>query len=198
MTSAQVVEQERRPGRPRSTEADAAILDAATDAFIELGWDGLTIEGVAARAGVGKTTIYRRYSCRLDLLLAAVRRVSQGKDQAPDTGSLRGDLVALVESFVRMLTGSRSGRAVPVMVAAIARNPELAVAYTAFIAERRAVSAVPIERAIGRGELPIDVDIALLLDLLVAPVFYRAFVSREPADDAFVTNLVDTVLRAFV
>lgn len=197
MSPTQLAEDERRPGRPRSTEADEAILAAATDAFIELGWDGLTIEGVAARAGVGKTTIYRRYPCRLDLLLAATRRLAQEKDQAPDTGSLRGDLVALVESYLRMLTGSRSGRAIPVMVAATARSPELATAYTEFIAERRAASAVAIERAIRRGELPIDVDVALLLDLLAAPVFYRAFVSREPADDAFVTNLVDTLLRAF-
>jgi AcrR family transcriptional regulator len=197
MTSPPLAAPERRRGRPRSTEADEAILVAATDAFIELGWDGLTIEGVATRAGVGKTTIYRRYSCRLDLLLAAARRLSQAKDQAADTGSLRGDLIALVESFLRMLTGSSSGRALPVMVAATARNPELAAAYTEFIAERRASSAVPIERAMRRGELSLDVDISLMLDLLVAPVFYRAFVSREPVDDAFVTNLVDTVLRAF-
>jgi Tetracyclin repressor-like, C-terminal domain/Bacterial regulatory proteins, tetR family len=141
MTSAPLVAPVRRRGRPRSTEADEAILEAATDAFIELGWDGLTIEGVATRAGVGKTTIYRRYSCRLDLLLAA--------------------------------------------------------AYTKFVAERRASSTVPIERAMQRGELSLDVDISLMLDLLVAPVFYRAFVSRERVDDAFVTNLVDTVLRAF-
>ena len=88
MTSPPLAAPERRRGRPRSTEADEAILVAATDAFIELGWDGLTIEGVATRAGVGKTTIYRRYSCRLDLLLAAARRLSQEKDQAADTGSL--------------------------------------------------------------------------------------------------------------
>jgi AcrR family transcriptional regulator len=196
MAQAQLAEPERRPGRPRSTAADEAILDAAIDAFIECGWDGLTIEGVAARAGVGKTTIYRRYDSRLDLLLAAARRLSQEKRETPDTGSLRGDLVALVESFLGMLTASRSGRAIPVMVAATARNPELATAYTEFIAERRAESAVPIERAIRRGELALDVDDALVLDLLVAPVFYRAFVSREPVDDAFVATLVDTVLRA--
>ncbi len=196
MAATQVTESERRPGRPRSTAADEAILDAATDAFIELGWDGLTIEGVAASAGVGKTTIYRRYPSRLDLLLAAARRLSEEKDQAPDTGSLRGDLVASVESFLRMLADSRSGRAIPVMVAATARNPELATAYTEFMAERRAASAVPIERAIQRGDLPVDVDVPLLLDLLVAPVFYRAFVTREPVDSTFIASLVDTVLRA--
>ena len=98
---------ERRPGRPRSVAADEAILDAATDAFIELGWDGLTIEGVAARAGVGKTTIYRRYPCRLDLLLAAAERLAEEKGAAPDTGSLRGDLLGLADAYLGMLTTPR-------------------------------------------------------------------------------------------
>jgi AcrR family transcriptional regulator len=192
----QLAEPDRRRGRPRSAEADEAILDAAVDVFIECGWDGLTIEGVAARAGVGKTTIYRRYPSRVALLLAAAQRLAQEKSTVADTGTLRGDLVAVVENFLGMLTTSRTGRAIPVMVAATARNPELASAYTAFIAERRAASGQPIERAIRRGELPIDVDVSLALDLLVAPVFYRAFVSREPIDETYVTNLVDSVLRA--
>jgi AcrR family transcriptional regulator len=192
----QLAEPDRRRGRPRSAEADEAILDAAVDVFIECGWDGLTIEGVAARAGVGKTTIYRRYPSRVALLLAAAQRLAQEKSTVADTGTLRGDLVAVVENFLGMLTTSRTGRAIPVMVAATARNPELASAYTAFIAERRAASGQPIERAIRRGELPIDVDVSLALDLLVAPVFYRAFVSRDPIDETYVTNLVDSVLRA--
>ncbi len=187
---------ERRPGRPRSVEADEAILEAATAAFIELGWDGLTIEGVAARAGVGKTTIYRRYPTRLDLLLAAAERLAEEKGAAPDTGTLRGDLFALVEAYLGMLSGTRAGRAIPAMVAATAKNPELAVAYREFIAERRRESSVPLERAIGRGELPLEVDVDLALDLLLAPLFYRAFVSHEPADEAYVTTLVESVLRA--
>jgi AcrR family transcriptional regulator len=197
MTDTQVVVHDRRPGRPRSARADEAILDAATDAFIDNGWDGLTIEDVAARAGVGKTTIYRRYPCRLDLLLAAAERLAEDKRSVPDTGSLCGDLVALADSYLRMLTGTRSGRAIPAMVAATAKNEELAVAYRAFIAQRRRDSAAPIERAIRRGELPIDVDVSLAIDLLVAPLFYRSFVSREPADRTYVTALVDAVLRAF-
>ena len=88
-------------GRPRSTEADEAILEAAIDAFVEQGWNGLTIEGVAARAGVGKATIYRRYQSRMDLLFAAVRKLAQERDPVPDTGTLRGDLLALVASEYR-------------------------------------------------------------------------------------------------
>ena len=195
MTDTRVVP-ERRPGRPRSVIADEAILDAATDAFIELGWDGLTIEGVAARAGVGKTTIYRRYPSRLDLLLAAAERLAQQKGPVPDTGTLRGDLLGLVRAYLDMLTGTRAGRAIPAMVAATARNPELAIAYRSFIAERRRESAATLDRAIGRGELPPDVDRHLVLDLLVAPLFYRAYVSRESLDDAYFESLVDSVIRA--
>lgn len=187
---------ERRPGRPRSVVADEAILDAATDAFIELGWDGLTIEGVAARAGVGKTTIYRRYPSRLDLLLAAAERLVQQKGPVPDTGTLRGDVLALVRAYFDMLMSTRAGRATPAMVAATSRNPELAIAYRSFIAERRRESAMTLDRAISRGELPADVDHHLVLDLLVAPLFYRAFVSREPLDDEYFADLVDSVLRA--
>ncbi len=188
---------ERRPGRPRSAEADAAILDAAIDAFIAGGWDGLSFEGVAAAAGVGKTTVYRRYPCRLDLILAAAQKLAEEKGAAPDTGTLRGDLRALADSYLRMVAETRAGRAIPAMVAATARNAELAAAYRSFIGDRRRTFAVPLARAVRRGELALEADPQLVLDLLVAPLFYRAFVSREPLDDRYVDALVDAVLRAF-
>jgi len=191
-----VVAAERRPGRPRSVVADEAILDAATEAFIECGWDGLTVEGVAARAGVGKTTIYRRYPGRLDLLLAAAARLADEKGAVPDTGTLRGDLLGLVDAYLAMLTSTQAGRAIPAMVAAAARSPEVAIAYREFIHERRRESARPIERAISRGEIRIDTDVGLVLDLLVAPLFYRSFVSLESVDDAYRDGLVDAVMRA--
>lgn len=196
MTAASATE-ERRPGRPRSAEADAAILDAAIDAFIEGGWEGLSIEGVAASAGVGKTTIYRRYPTRLDLVLAAAEKLAEDKGAAPDTGTLRGDLRALADAYLRMVDETRAGHAIPAMVAATARNAELAAAYRSFIGDRRRISAVSLARAVQRGELALAADPQLVLDLLVAPLFYRAFVSREPLDDRYVDTLVDAVLRAF-
>jgi AcrR family transcriptional regulator len=186
----------RRPGRPRSVKADEAILQAAIDTFVDRGWDGLTIEGVAARAGVGKSTIYRRYPCRVDLLVAAARRLAEERDPVPDTGSLRADLTELVTSFVRMLTTTRTGQAIPLMVAATAKDPELAAPYREFLAERRASWRVPIDRAITRGELPLEVDPGLLVDLLVGPLFYRGCVSHEPSDAAYVDALVAAALRA--
>ena len=196
MTDIRVVSPDRRPGRPRSAVADEAILDAATEAFIECGWDGLTIEGVAARAGVGKTTIYRRYPGRLDLLVAAAERLAEEKGAIPDTGTLRGDLVALVDAYLRMLTDTRAGRAIPAMVAATARNPDVATAYRAFIAQRRRESAAPFARATRRGEIAADADVGLALDLLLAPLFYRTFVSRDTVNRSYTEALVDAVLRA--
>jgi AcrR family transcriptional regulator len=194
--TAPVVEQERRPGRPRSIKADEAILQAAIDDFVDHGWDGLTIEGVAARAGVGKTTIYRRYQCRIDLLLAAARRLAEERAPVPDTGGLRSDLVALVDAWLHMVATTRTGQAIPMMVAATAKHPELAVPFRDFLAERRAGWRIVIDRGIARGELGTTVDPELVIDLLVGPLFYRAFVSREPLDRDAVTRLVDSVLHA--
>jgi AcrR family transcriptional regulator len=194
--TAPVVDRERRPGRPRSAEADEAILQAAIDDFVEHGWDGLTIEGVAARAGVSKTTIYRRYQCRIDLLLAAARRLAQERAAVPDTGTLRTDLVALVDAWLHMVATTRTGQAIPMMVAATAKHPELAAPFREFLAERRAGWRVAIDRGVDRGELASTVEPELVIDLLVGPLFYRAFVSHEPFDPDAVTRLVDSVLHA--
>ena len=185
-----------RVGRPRSPEADTAILDAATDLFIELGWDGLTMEGVAARAGVGKATIYRRYPCKVDLLMAAAERIGEKKGPVPNTGTLRGDLRVLALNYRRMLTASDAGRAIPVTLAAASRAPEVCAAHRDYIRERRAESAVVLERAIERGELRDEADVGLVLDLLAAPLFYRVFVSGEPVDDPYLDSLTEAVVRA--
>ncbi len=189
------VEPCRRRGRPRSVEADEAILEAAIDAFVEHGWNGLTIEGVAARAGVGKATIYRRYESRMDLLFAAARRLAEERDPVPDTGTLRGDLLALVAGFAAMMSGTRHGQAIPEMVAATAKNPELNPPYREFLSDRRNAWRTVIGRGIERGELPGHVDQELLVDLLVGPLFYRALVSHVPIDAEYRERLLDAALR---
>src|SRR5439155_3363439 len=108
----------RPPGRPRSAEADEAILEAAVELFAEVGLEGLTVEGVAARAGVGKATIYRRYPGKADLVVAAARRFTEGPIDPPDTGSTRGNFRALVDGVIRLLTTTPLGRVLPILVAA--------------------------------------------------------------------------------
>src|SRR3977135_1991058 len=148
----------RRPGRPRSAEADEAILEAAVDLFAEGALDGLTGEGVAARANVGKATIYRRYPCKVDLVIAASRCfVLDGDDLQPDTGDTRADLRALVEWLIAMLTTPPIGRALPTMVADRARIPELAEAHRELVEEKRARHREVLQRGTDRGDIRSDV-----------------------------------------
>ena len=131
------------PGRPRSTEADEAILEAAVDLFAECGFDGLTVEGVAARAGVGKATIYRRYPGKLDLVIAASRCFALDDDDlAPDTGDTRAATCARWSTgCIAMVTTTPIGRALPMMVADRAADPR--ARRSAPRARRREAGASP-------------------------------------------------------
>jgi AcrR family transcriptional regulator len=177
-------------------EADEAILEAAVDLFAEGGLDGLTVEGVAARAGVGKATVYRRYPCKVDLVIAASHSFAI-RNERTDTGTTRGDLRAMVDGLIELLTSTALGRAMPMMVADRARIPELADAHRGIVAEKRAQHRQVVLRGIARGDLRPDVDPEAVIDAYVGPVFYRFLISDAPLDDAFADSLVDTVLRAF-
>jgi AcrR family transcriptional regulator len=187
----------RAPGRPRSTAADAAILEAAVDLFAEVGLEALTVEGVAARAGVGKGTVYRRYPSKIDLVVSAVRCYTNVGDPPPDTGTTRGDVRALVDGLVTILTETPLGRMLPILVAARTRVPELDVAYAEIVAEKRARSADVVRRAIERGDFRVDVDVDVVVDAFVSATFYRFLVTGAPLDAAFRDAVVDNALRAF-
>ncbi len=187
----------RAPGRPRSSVADEAILEAAVDVFAEVGLEGLTMEGVAARAGVAKNTVYRRYANKLDLVVSAVRRYTDVGARPPDTGTTRGDVRALVEGLVAILTDTPVGRMLPTLVAVRTRVPELDAAYAQIVAEKRARSAVVVRRAVERDDFRSDVDLDVVVDAFVSAAFYRFLVSRAPLDERFTAAVVDSVLLAF-
>jgi AcrR family transcriptional regulator len=185
-----------RSGRPRSAQADQAILDAALEQFADLGFDGLSVEGVAEGAGVSKTTIYRRYGSKTALVLAACERVCHEVSPAPDTGSLRGDLEAILANLCRLLSTTVAGRAVPQLVSESARIPDLADAYHAFAAQRREKCRIALRRGIERGEARADLDVEPAADLVAAPVFYRHLVTGAPLDARFRRAHLENVLRA--
>ncbi|MCL4292278.1 MAG: TetR/AcrR family transcriptional regulator [Acidimicrobiia bacterium] len=187
----------RPAGRPRSPEVDEAISDAVIDELAEHGWDGLTVEGVAARAGVGKATIYRRHPSKIDLLIAAAERLVEQSELPPDTGSLDGDVRALGRSYVRMMTRSRLGPLVPATIAATVRSPELARVQRRFMAQQLTGLSQVIARAVDRGELTRDADVDLFVEMLLGTLFYRIFVSKRPVDDRAVDALADRLLTAF-
>lgn len=194
MTPAEVADAERPLGRPRSAECDRAILDAAAELFVELGYDGVTMEGVAALAGVGKATVYRRYPAKVDLVMAVAEQLGERKGPVPDTGNVRDDLLALGRTYRRFLTGTDTGRAIPAMVAAKAQCAELAAAHARYVEQRQAAAAVVVERAIERGELPEGTDALLVIEMVVAPLFHRVVVSGLTVSDGYLATLVDTVL----
>jgi len=184
----------RTPGRPRSELADRAILDAAMEVFARVGLDGVTIEGVAARAGVGKATIYRRYPGKVDLVIAAARALTEAEAPKPDTGTVAGDLHAIARNLVRLLTETVAGQAMPQMIADAVFNDEMRDANRRFFASRRAGTAEAVVRGVERGELRADTDVDLVVDLISGPIFYRHLVSGGRLDGAFADRIVASVL----
>ena len=171
-----------RAGRPRSEAADAAIEAAVLSLLVDEGYAGVTMEGVAARAGVGKATLYRRWPTKEQLVIAAVVQACGEQVVVPDTGSLRGD----VESYcAQVLDKLRRQRPIlRAFAAETACNAALAEAYrTTFLERRRAEVREVLERAVARGELAPDADLELLGDLGPALLWHRLTTTGAPLTD---------------
>lgn len=179
----------------RPARAEVRILEATLDELAAEGFAGVTVEGVATRACVGRATIYRHWSSRADLVIAAVRSLHHDLDP-PDTGTIHGDLLAQVTALAEHLTGSRLGTILPALIEGGRRDPELAALYAGLVDERRSAFAPMVARAIERGELPEGLDGDLLVDLVVGPVFYRHLVRRTATADDELAVIVDAALAA--
>lgn len=181
---------------PRPRSSDDAILAAALDVIAEHGVTGLTVDTVAARAGVGKATIYRHWGSRARLVHAAMFAHFLAWTE-PDTGSVRDDLVVLLGQLVAYLGAHDSGRVFTSFVDAAARDPELRTLLHDTERQGRSRFERAIRRGIDRDELPAGVDVRLLVDLLMAPLVYRRVVLQTTVGTADVEPVVDTVLAAF-
>jgi AcrR family transcriptional regulator len=172
----------RGRGRPRSVEADQAILHATLRMLGTQGVAGTTIEGVAADAGVGKTTIYRRWPTKTDLILAAISDLVPTGDP-PDTGSMAGDMAALAETQQRRLADSGLAGIVPRVLAESMSDPELHQDFVDRVVNPfRELLRLFIERGIERGELRPDLEVEPLVDLLHSIPIYKILMSRgDPA-----------------
>ena len=167
----------RGRGRPRSAEAHQAILAATLKLVAEQGVAGTTIEGVAAEAGVGKTTIYRRWPTKNDLIVAAISELPPR--EFPDTGSLPGDMAALAKLQRERLAGTGLFRIVPGVLAESMNDPDLhGRIMERVIGPLRGLLRQIIERGIARGELRPDLDVEALVDVLHAIPLYRIMMSR--------------------
>lgn len=184
-------------GRPRSEEVHQAILDATRDLLIANGYDRLRLEHVATKAGVGKATIYRRWSSKEELAQALLEQLASPHTDVPDTGDTRGELLRTMTNSIRSLQESAFGPVVRALLSQIAINPLLGNPFRDRVvrARREQVSRV-IKRGIVRGDLRDDVDSNVALELLMGPVYFR-LVFGGRLDDAFARQVVDGVLDGY-
>jgi AcrR family transcriptional regulator len=182
------------PGK-RGAARETAILQAALELLAQSGYDQLTIDAVAARAQCSKATIYRRWPGKAALVVTAVRRYAgQPAIAAPDTGSLRSDLLTALQVMRSSLTGQDAALLLGLLIA-MHRDTELADAVREQVLHaKREVFDTVIARAAARGDVPATVDGTLLAEICSAVLFSRLLVTGEPLDDAFTQHLVDTVL----
>ncbi len=187
--------QQPRLGRKRDHSRDPEILEAALDVLAEEGYDGMTIDMVAARAKAGKATLYRRWPSKGELVVDAVACLKQvDLEHLPDTGTLRGDLVAMIKPRT-LEDAERKVQIMGGLMSVLSRSPELADAISAAIIEPRAeVNRILLRRALDRGEISPEVDIDALALVSPSMASYRTLVLKQPVDREFLIGLIDGVI----
>jgi AcrR family transcriptional regulator len=179
----------------RRARSEKAILDAARALIAERGVEGLTVEGVAARSGVAKTTIYRRWRDKDELALAILVDATDKISAPPDRGDTRKELLTFVRTAKQII---QSGGIYPGLVSDIATKPHLARVYREQIVDKRLAEVkVVVDRGIARGDLRPDTDVRVVHELLVGPLFYRLLFSGAPLNASHANQIVDAVMHAF-
>ncbi|MFJ9419849.1 MULTISPECIES: TetR/AcrR family transcriptional regulator [unclassified Streptomyces] len=175
----------------------AAIRAAVFAELAAVGFARMSIEGIARRAGVGKTAVYRRWRSKLHLVLDVVSAVAAAGLPSPDTGSLRGDVRMLLEVAARALRHPMASQILPDLLAEAARSPELAEALKAALHDsQQGVAAAMVTRAVERGEIPAGADAGLALDLLTGPLYWRLVVVRDDLPAGYLDALARSVAGA--
>lgn len=185
----------RGPGRPRNAAHDAAIVEAAQELLHQTGYNSLTIDGVAARAGVGRPTIYRRWPSKAALVIGALGGRPPQSESLPDTGNLRDDLLAIRRGQLALLSSPEGRRVLPGLAADMTDHPELHPRfYERYVAPWREAVQAAVERAAARGEIPDGPDGRLVADVLTGPLVFRMLFAGERPDDRALEPAVDLIL----
>jgi AcrR family transcriptional regulator len=187
-----------RPGRPRRVEVDRAIVAATLDLLVDEGYTALTVEAVAARAGVGKTTVYRRWANKDQLVADALASVNDDLPPLPAEGLIRDRLVAVLEHVRLRSPVTFSGRIMPRMVSYARSHPELYAMYQQRVLEpRRERLRALLREGVASGELRAELDIDVATTCIVAPMLYTSLVmcSGAAAPTGLSEQIVDLVLR---
>ncbi|MCM3885715.1 TetR/AcrR family transcriptional regulator, partial [Frankia sp. R82] len=187
----------RPPGRPRDPRTDEAIIAAALQELATVGFTGLSMEAVAAGAGVGKATVYRRWPTKDALIGDALDTLAADDDvDTIETGSLRDDLVAWLNALRRRNMHSLAGRIMPKLAAERSAHPELFATYSHRVLEpSRQWAAHVLHRGVASGELAADIDVDLIVDMLIGPVSYRQYLSGDrEVSGSRIGRIVDVIL----
>lgn len=180
----------------RSETAREAVIHAADDLLVAKGYAGVTMEGIAKAAGVAKQTVYRWWSSKADVLMDVFLEDAAFQLDPSDLGSLEADLRHHVGATARFLTADDAGAVFRALIGQSQHDPQLADTFRArYLREQQARDQIPFVRAVQRGELPAGIDVALLAEQLVAPLYYRVIVTGETVDRGFLDSLVDDFLR---
>ena len=171
----------------------SAVLDATSALLTEVGYDQLNIDNVACRAGVHKTTVYRRWPTKPELIADAARVQAAENVPIPDTGTLLGDLQTLAREVAANIGSDGGARRARTLVAAAASSDELAHVMHSFWTDRLRASAAIVERAVDRGELPDTTNANLLIEAVVGPIWLRLLLTGEPVDDDFADHIAELV-----
>lgn len=183
----------RRPGG-RSARVREAVLAAVLEELVEGGYVALTFDRVAARAGVHRATLYRRWASREQLVAEALLEQAGRDIPLPDTGTLRGDLRGLAHAVAATITSPQGEGVLRTLVSEAGRAPDITAAGRTFWGRRFAAAAVLVRRGVERGEVRPDVDPQVVLQMLVAPLFFRLLVAGEPVTTQFADQVLDMLL----
>jgi AcrR family transcriptional regulator len=185
-----------RVGRPRSERSHRAILDTAARLLRERGYANITIEGVAAEAGVGKTTIYRRWSNKASLYMDLYAELAARIVPPADTGDLVTDLVLLVRGAFKLYWETAAGLALAGIVAEAQSNAAVSrIVRNEFVPSRTRITLTILERAAKRGDIRKDIDLRRASELVSAAVWFYVLVGRAMLDDKDATRLVKTLVH---
>jgi len=186
----------RARGRPRSELARQAVLAAATELLLTRGLGAVSMDAVAARAGVSKATIYRWWPTKETLALDALyAQLSEPTAEPPDTGTLRGDLSELLTGWIARVGDRPFGPVIGALITEAATDPAFGELYRErYVEPRRAQARAAIQRAIGRGEIAPDTDVEAAVDLVYGPLYHRLLHGHAPLTQEFAASVVDVVV----
>jgi AcrR family transcriptional regulator len=187
---------EKKPrGRPRSTQSHQAILQATLELLAEVGFEAMSIEAISARAGVGKTTIYRRYTSKEELIADAIESIRE-EIVLPDLGTLQGDIEAIIENAAQIVLTPIGRQTVATIVSSAASNPQFAQIYwVKYLEPRRADFAIVLARAQARNEISPDVDSDLIFDLMSGIMLYALIFQPTSDWTSYIRSALDLLFK---